>query len=80
MASASEAIHRTTKPNAGLLRRSRSSQCQAQTARHRTIMVDDAQIFGALPVMGSWKIDQTTGKTEFCISDAARCVKVTPPS
>jgi hypothetical protein len=30
-------------------------------------------------VFGSWKIDQTTGKTEFCISGTvAQCVDVTP--
>ena len=34
--------------------------------------------FGGVPVFGSWKIDQTTGKTEFCISDTAQCVEVTP--
>jgi hypothetical protein len=34
--------------------------------------------FGGLPVSGSWKIDQTTGKTEFCISGTAQCVEVTP--
>ena len=34
--------------------------------------------FGGLPEFGSWKIDQTTGKTEFCISDTAQCVDVTP--
>ena len=34
--------------------------------------------FGRLPVFGSWKIDQATGKTEFCISDPAQCVEVTP--
>ena len=34
---------------------------------------------GGMPVLGSWKIDQTTGKTEFCISGAAQCVEVTPP-
>ena len=32
-----------------------------------------SNIFGGLPVMGSRKIDQTTGKTEFCISGAAPC-------
>jgi len=37
-----------------------------------------SNIFGGLPVFGSWKIDQTTGKTEFCISGAAQCVEVTP--
>jgi hypothetical protein len=39
-----------------------------------------SNIFGGLPVFGSWKIDQATGKTEFCISDTARCVDVTPQS
>jgi hypothetical protein len=34
--------------------------------------------FGGLPVFGSWKIDQTTGKTELCISGTAQCVDVTP--
>ena len=34
--------------------------------------------FGGLPVFGSWKIDQTAGKTEFCISGTAQCVEVTP--
>ena len=35
--------------------------------------------FGGVPVPGSWKIDQTTGKTEFCIyRAAAQCVEVTP--
>jgi hypothetical protein len=37
-----------------------------------------SNIFRGVPVMGSWKIDQTTGKTEFCISDPAQCVEVTP--
>jgi hypothetical protein len=34
--------------------------------------------FGGVPVFGSWKIDQTTGKTELCISGRAQCVDVTP--
>jgi hypothetical protein len=34
--------------------------------------------FGGVPVLGSWKIDQSTGKTEFCISGTAQCVEVTP--
>jgi hypothetical protein len=34
--------------------------------------------FGGVPVFGSWKIDQATGKTEFCISGRAQCVEVTP--
>src|SRR6202161_1763501 len=29
-----------------------------------------SNVFGGLPIFGSWKIDRT-GKTEFCISDAA---------
>jgi hypothetical protein len=37
-----------------------------------------SNIFGIVPLFGPWKIDQTTGKTEFCISDPARCVEVTP--
>jgi hypothetical protein len=37
-----------------------------------------SNIFGGVPVVGSWKIDQTTGKTEFCISGAAQCMEVTP--
>ena len=36
--------------------------------------------FGGVPVFGPWKIDQTTGKTEFCISGTAQCVEVTPQS
>jgi hypothetical protein len=37
-----------------------------------------SNLFSGLPVMGSWKIDQTTGKTEFCISGTPQCVEVTP--
>ena len=37
-----------------------------------------SNIFGGLLVLGSWKIDQTTGKTELCISDGAQCVEATP--
>ena len=36
--------------------------------------------FGGIPVFGSWKIDQSAGKTEFCISGTAQCVEVTPQS
>ena len=36
-----------------------------------------SNIFGGMPVFGSWKVDQTTGKTEFC-TDTAQCVDVTP--
>lgn len=34
--------------------------------------------FGGVPVLGSWKIDEITGKTDFCISGTAQCVEVTP--
>ena len=37
-----------------------------------------SNMFGGVPVSGSWKLDQTTGKTEFCISGTAQCVEVTP--
>ena len=33
---------------------------------------------GGVPVLGSWKIDETTGKTEFCISGTAQCTDATP--
>ncbi len=39
-----------------------------------------SNLFGGLPVFGSWKIDKATGKTEFCISGTAQCVEVTPQS
>jgi hypothetical protein len=34
--------------------------------------------FGGIPVLGFWKIDQTTGKTELCVSGPVQCVEVTP--
>jgi hypothetical protein len=34
-------------------------------------------IIGRLP-LGVWKIDQTTGKTEFCTLGPAQCMEVTP--
>jgi hypothetical protein len=34
--------------------------------------------FGGVPVLGSWKIDETTGRTEFCISGTAQCTDATP--
>jgi hypothetical protein len=37
-----------------------------------------SNLIGGALVFGSWEIDQITGKTEFCISDRAQCVDVTP--
>jgi hypothetical protein len=37
-----------------------------------------SNLFGGLPVFGSWKIDQASGKTEFCISGTAQCTDATP--
>jgi hypothetical protein len=37
-----------------------------------------SNVFGGVPVFGSWKIDEASGKTEFCISDIDQCVEVTP--
>ena len=37
-----------------------------------------SNLFAGMPVFGSWKIDQMTGKTEFCILGRAQCVDVTP--
>jgi hypothetical protein len=48
------------------------------TGKERNLQGGISNVFGGVPVFGSWKIDQTTGKTEFCISDTARCVDVTP--
>jgi hypothetical protein len=42
------------------------------------IGVGESEMFGGLPVFGSWKIDRTTGKTEFCISGTTQCTEVTP--
>ena len=46
--------------------------------KERNLQGAISNTFGGVPVFGSWKIDQTTGKTEFCISDTAQCVNVTP--
>ena len=51
---------------------------QSPTGQGRDVQGGMSNMFGGVPVFGSWKIDQTTGKTEFCISDTARCVDVTP--
>lgn len=48
------------------------------TGKGRYVQGGISNMFGGLPELGSWKIDQTTGKTEFCISDPARCVELTP--
>ena len=37
-----------------------------------------SNLIGGALVFGSWTIDPTTGKTEFCISGRAQCVDVTP--
>ena len=39
----------------------------ADTKRLSGQCAERPNIFGGLPVFGSWKIDQMTGKTEFCI-------------
>ena len=48
------------------------------TGRGPNVQGGISNMFGGVPVFGSWKIDQTTGKTEFCISGTAPCVEVTP--
>ena len=48
------------------------------TGKGRNLQGGISNVFGGVPVFGSWKIDQTTGKTEFCIADTAPCVEVTP--
>jgi hypothetical protein len=48
------------------------------TGKARNVQGGISNMFGGVPVFGSWKIDQTTGKTEFCISGTAQCVGVTP--
>ena len=48
------------------------------TGKGRNLQGGISNVFGGVPVFGSWKIDQTTGKTEFCIADTAQCVDVTP--
>ena len=48
------------------------------TSNGPNVLGEMSTIFGGLPVVGYWKIDPTTGKTEFCISDDAQCVEVTP--
>jgi len=50
------------------------------TGKGRNLQGGISNVFGGVPVFGSWKIDQTTGKTEFCIADTAPCVEVTPQS
>ena len=48
------------------------------TGKGRNLQGGISNVFGGVPVFGSWKIDQTTGKTEFCIADTVQCVDVTP--
>ena len=48
------------------------------TGKGPNVLGEMSTIFSGLPVVGYWKIDPTTGKTEFCIPDDAQCVEVTP--
>jgi hypothetical protein len=48
------------------------------TGKERNFQGGISNVFGGVPVFGSWKIDQTTGKTEFCIADTVQCVDATP--
>jgi hypothetical protein len=48
------------------------------TGKGRSLQGGISNVFGGVPVFGSWKIDQTSGKTKFCIADTAQCVDVTP--
>lgn len=48
------------------------------TGRGPNVLGGLSNRFGGVPVFGSWKIDPTTGKTEFCISGRPQCVEVTP--
>jgi hypothetical protein len=49
------------------------------TGKGSNVQAGMSNMFGGVPVLGFWKIDPTTGKTEFCISDTTQCVEVTPP-
>jgi len=51
---------------------------ESPAGKGRSVQGGLSNRFGGVPVFGSWKIDQATGKTEFCISDTARCMDVTP--
>ena len=51
---------------------------EKSTGKGRNVQGGLSNIFGGMPMFGSWKIDQMTGKTEFCIQDTARCVEITP--
>jgi hypothetical protein len=56
----------------------RSGFPEKPTGKGRNVQGGMSNRFGGLPVFSSWKIDRTTGKTEFCISGTAQCVEVTP--
>ena len=49
------------------------------TGKGSNVQAGMSNMFGGVPVLGFWKIEQTTGKTEFCISDTTQCLEVTPP-
>jgi hypothetical protein len=51
---------------------------QGPAGQGPTVQGGTSNRFGGIPVFGSWKIDQATGKTEFCVSETSRCVEVTP--
>jgi hypothetical protein len=48
------------------------------TGKGRNLQGGISNVFGGVPEFGSWTIDQTSGKTGFCIADTAQCVDVTP--
>jgi hypothetical protein len=48
------------------------------TGNGPNVLGEMSNTFSRLPVVGYWKIDPTTGTTEFCIPDDAQCVEVTP--
>ena len=51
---------------------------ESLASKGRSVQGGISNKFGGLPVFGSWKIDQMTGKTEFCVSGPVQCVEVTP--
>ena len=58
-----------TKQLSGAMHREARLSAEIPPVKDRTVQGGMSNRFGGLPVFGSWKIDQATGKTEFCISD-----------